>query len=322
MGKEPYQHRDYPEKSWSISRMKVIKSCLREYYYNYYGSHNGWGYESTYESKVAWRLKKLTNIWMLFGGKLHKSFKKTIDFKDKETQCEINSQYVKKYVRKELNDVVRGSIEKGKTGEWDEYPNGEMLQEYYYGEILHPDIINEIKDRVEICVDNFFRSKTYNDIFFNNGEIIENDDGNFNSFEEKGVKVYALIDTLYVDNDGNFIVVDWKSGNYNEEDKEQLLVYAIYIMERYNVPLEKIRGRIEYLLGGECDEYEYTMEQVEYIRRRIEQDLNVIDAFLENKIMNKPQRKEIFIKTENINKCNSCKFKRLCEEEELNNEVN
>ena len=37
-----YERRKYPEKSWSISKMKTLNSCEREYYYTYYGSHNGW----------------------------------------------------------------------------------------------------------------------------------------------------------------------------------------------------------------------------------------------------------------------------------------
>ena len=30
---EGYEERKYPEKSWSISRMKTLDSCQREYYY-------------------------------------------------------------------------------------------------------------------------------------------------------------------------------------------------------------------------------------------------------------------------------------------------
>ena len=63
---EGYEERKYPEKSWSISRMKTLDSCQREYYYTYYGSHNGWIFNSTDEQKIAWRLKKLTNLWMCF----------------------------------------------------------------------------------------------------------------------------------------------------------------------------------------------------------------------------------------------------------------
>ena len=60
-----YQERKYPEKSWSISKMKTLENCERDYYYTYYGSHNGWIYSSTDEQKMAWRLKKLTNLCIL-----------------------------------------------------------------------------------------------------------------------------------------------------------------------------------------------------------------------------------------------------------------
>ena len=46
-----YQERKYPEKSWSISKMKTLENCERDYYYTYYGSHNGWIYTSTDEQK-------------------------------------------------------------------------------------------------------------------------------------------------------------------------------------------------------------------------------------------------------------------------------
>ena len=52
-----YERRKYPEKSWSISKMKTLNSCEREYYYTYYGSHNGWIFTSSEEQKIAWRLK-------------------------------------------------------------------------------------------------------------------------------------------------------------------------------------------------------------------------------------------------------------------------
>ena len=50
---DTYQERKYPEKSWSISKMKTLENCERDYYYTYYGSHNGWIYTSTDEQKMA-----------------------------------------------------------------------------------------------------------------------------------------------------------------------------------------------------------------------------------------------------------------------------
>ena len=87
-----YQERKYPEKSWSISKMKTLENCERDYYYTYYGSHNGWIYTSTDEQKIAWRLKKLTNLWMCFGEVVHKEIKGIINIckKDKTRYNDAN----------------------------------------------------------------------------------------------------------------------------------------------------------------------------------------------------------------------------------------
>lgn len=318
-----YETREFPEKSWSISRMKVINSCLREYYYHYYGSHNGWIYTSNEEAKVAWRLKKLTNIWMLFGSKMHGVFKQAIGQVTRGNKP-MDKEVLIKVIKNNLNNVVRDSINKFNTGEWDNYPSGEMLQEYYYGEKLSEGVIIDIKERLEVCASNFFTSKTFNDILQNNLRVVENDESTFNSFNIDDMKVYSIIDTLYEDKDGNYIIVDWKTGNYNEEDKEQLLVYALYVMDKYKVPLEKIVGRVEYLLSGEEDEYGFTEENVDYIKKRVALDTNVINAFLKDTYKNEPREREAFLKCDNKKKCKSCKFKRLCDEdeEELQYEAN
>lgn len=288
--------------------MKVIESCYREYYYTYYGSHNGWLYKSTDEQKISWRLKKLTNIWLMFGDKLHQ----IISYNLKEHNKNINPEDIKEYMKSKLNLGIKESILKFRSGEWNDYPKGEMLQEYYYGGKVEDKNVLEIKNRIERCSDNFVNCKSYKDLVNTNSELLEADEGTFDFFLIHGVKVYALIDTLYIDEEGNYIIVDWKTGKFSEYDKEQLLVYAIYVMDKYNVPLFKIRGRIEYLLLGEKYDYQFTEQEIEQIKSRIKDDLKVIDNFLEEARINKPKNKELFRKCENLNKCLKCKYKKLC----------
>ena len=300
--------RDYPEKSWSISKMKVIENCYREYYYTYYGSHNGWIFKSTEEQKITWRLKKLTNIWLMFGDKLHQ----IISLNLRNHNNDINSNDIKEYMRLKLNSGIKESILKYRSGAWDDYPKGEMLQEYYYGGKVDEKKVLEIKNRIERCSENFIDCKTYKDLINTKSKLLEADEGTFDFFLIYGVKVYALIDTLYIDEDGNFIIVDWKTGKFSEYDKEQLLVYAIYVMEKYNAPLTKIKGRIEYLLLGEEYEYSFTQAEIEQIQLRINSDIRVMDNFLEEPDINKPKNKEVFRKCDNANKCLKCKYKKIC----------
>ncbi|MGG7159491.1 PD-(D/E)XK nuclease family protein [Clostridium baratii] len=318
MTKREFIIKEYPEKSWSISRVKIIKSCLREYYYTYYGSHRGWDPEASYEQKYSWRLKKLTNIWLAFGDVIHKAIKNIIDFKKNNIDKEIDVDALKEFVRTNLNIIVKQSSRKDSILRWNEYPKGNMLLEYYYDGKLEREDILEIKERIEQCVENIFESKTFFDI--NKGEyldILEVDEGNFDYFFHEGVKVFALIDLLYLDNDRNIVIVDWKTGKQNEEDREQLLVYLLYVMEKYNVPVEKVKGRVEYLLQGEHVEYSFTNEDVEHIKNRISLEINVINALLVDENNNIPKDKDTFIMCDEDFKCNKCKYRRLCKKERV-----
>lgn len=318
MTKREFIIKEYPEKSWSISRVKTIKSCLREYYYTYYGSHRGWDPEASYEQKYSWRLKKLTNIWLAFGDVIHKAIKNIIDFKKNNIDKEIDVDALKEFVRTNLNIIVKQSSRKDSILRWNEYPKGNMLLEYYYDGKLERENILEIKERIEQCVENIFESKTFFDI--NKGEyldILEVDEGNFDYFFHEGVKVFALIDLLYLDNDRNIVIVDWKTGKQNEEDREQLLVYLLYVMEKYNVPVEKVKGRVEYLLQGEHVEYSFTNDDVEHIKNRISLEINVINALLVDENNNIPKDKDTFIMCGEDFKCNKCKYRRLCKKERV-----
>lgn len=316
MKKEKFFVKDYPEKSWSISKIKTIKSCLREYYYTYYGSHRGWEYESDYERKMTWRLKKLTNIWIFFGDIIHEGIKDIIKYTINNKNSEVNVDRFKNFVRLKLNTIVKQSSREGRILEWESYPKGEMLQEYYYNGKLEKDDINEIKERIEQCVENFFESKTFGDISSRNFlDVLEVDEKSFDYIFINNIKVFAIIDMLYIDGDGNCIIVDWKTGKGSEDDKNQLLVYTLYVMDKYKIPLEKIIGRIEYLFTGENKEYKFLNSDLEEMNLKVKQEINVIDAMLEDKELNKPKPKEMFVMCEEEYKCKKCKYKKLCEME-------
>ena len=120
---------------------------------------------------------------------------------------------------------------------------------------------------------------------------------------------------MYKDLDGYYVIVDWKTGKASMDDKEQLLVYAWYVMQKYSVHHSKIKGRVEYLLDGYFEEILFKYEDIEYIKSKVENDLKIINYYLEDINLNKPKEKLVFEKTLKKYKCENCKFRLLCNNE-------
>ena len=49
--------------TWSASRHGTFRYCQRQYWWNYYGSWGGWGYDAPKEAREAYMLKNLANRW-------------------------------------------------------------------------------------------------------------------------------------------------------------------------------------------------------------------------------------------------------------------
>ena len=62
-----FEIRPYPEFSWSISRQRKLDQCPRGYFYTYYLGWNGWLDDAPTETRVAYRLGKLTSLDALLG---------------------------------------------------------------------------------------------------------------------------------------------------------------------------------------------------------------------------------------------------------------
>ena len=62
-----FEVRPYPEFAWSISRQRKLDQCPRAYFYTYYLGWNGWLDDAPTETRVAYRLGKLTSLDALLG---------------------------------------------------------------------------------------------------------------------------------------------------------------------------------------------------------------------------------------------------------------
>ena len=63
----PFEERENPPWSWSVSRRGCFRECPRRYYYQYYGYHDGWKPAAPAVARAAYRLKHLKSLPILVG---------------------------------------------------------------------------------------------------------------------------------------------------------------------------------------------------------------------------------------------------------------
>lgn len=304
-----YVHRDFPDFSWSNSRHKTFLECVRKYYHQYYESHNGWLYEAPEESKAAYRLKNIKNIPLLLGDEVHKAIdrqlKNFLNDKGLFTENEMMA-----LVTQNLNKAYLDSI-KFRQHWFNKPKRYQMLHEIYYGDGLSPDTIATAKMKLEICVKNFFTSKTYQDILTKlEMHVLHSED--FQTFEVNGVDVFVVLDFVYKDvSQEKWIVVDWKTGKESEDDRKQLAFYALFLSREHHIPVEDIILRNEYLLSGKSQEYKLTQFEIDSAQQLMNASIYHMLNYLEDPVKNKPLNIEYFEMNES-RKCQSCNFKEKC----------
>ena len=66
-----------------------------------------------------------------------------------------------------------------------------------------------------------------------------------------GQVVRGRIDAIYLEDDGSFLVVDWKTNRGQTADPLQLAIYRLAWAELVGVPLEQVRAAFHYVRSGE-----------------------------------------------------------------------
>lgn len=305
-----YQRTEYPPWSWSSSRKGTFRECKRKYYYNYYGAHNGWESSSSEEAKQAYRLKNLDGIYLILGTGVHNIA---------EVTCrKLQNDYTLP-PEKELIDKVRNLLNKAykdsqNIDAWYRSPKQNyMLQEFYYGDGLSDRLIDIIKDRMMQSVPNLLSSQSITEIITDRCDIKITED--MDTFMVGDTPVYAIPDLVYKDKEGSWIVVDWKTGKEYDSHPAQIIVYAIYIMEKFNLKAEEVKGRVEYLLSGHNRDVEITPKTVNEVKTEIEESIEDMKEYLEDEDKNIPKSKEEFPLTKHTRFCKWCNFYEMCKEE-------
>ncbi|UHA74958.1 PD-(D/E)XK nuclease family protein [Paenibacillus sp. 481] len=301
------QRTNYPEWSWSPSRHHLFEECRRKYFYHYYGAHNGWLRDAPPLVRQTYRLKQMTNLYLVFGDAMHKMAEQSLMRWFQAGQLLESAELVQR-VRNLLNQAYKDSQQ---MAAWMEQPNKrKMLHEMYYDGGLPPKLIDTIRSRIPILADRFLDSRSLADYMAEGSRLIELE--RLNTMEIAGTKIYVKLDFMFR-HDDRYIIVDWKTGQEDERNKTQLRLYGLYVHRLYEVPYDRLDIRTEYLLSGQCYEDRVTAEEMSELEEHVVGSIVAMQSVLADPKANVPLPMEAFEPTEDRRRCRRCSYQEICE---------
>jgi hypothetical protein len=297
--------------SWSKTRHERFEECLRSYYYFYYRSWGGWEASAPKPVRELYVLKKLSNRYSWAGSVVHDAIKDAL--LDVRSGREVDPAKVEARARRLMRDDFVHSRNKAYwTEKYRKAFSG--LVEHEYDEPVPDEAWKQNWETVRAALEWFFSSRwPALARGLSPKQWLEVDAGaDYSTFTLEGVKVFAIPDFAYLEEDGSPVVVDWKTGKAREGYDEQVLGYALYVSQRYRLPLERVRASLVYLNDGVEQQVQVDPEAVEAFKARFTRSVAQMRELLEDPRTNSPRDESAFPKTEDLSACAHCPFRRPC----------
>lgn len=306
-----YQRREYPEWSWSHTRRAVFQECPRKYYYQYYGSHNGWEDTAPENARLTYRLKNLTSLSLEIGGAVHEAAANAIHrARSGASLPTANDLYEAARVR--MNKAWAESLDRPA---WERSPKQKrMFHEFYYDTGIGDDKIAESRVILRTCLANLLASKSFREAVAAPFVEVKNVE-EFVTFYIDDTPIHAVPDLVYRKGDDTWTVVDWKSGKSRDEDTDQALVYALYLREVHRVRGPAISVRIERLVHGEAQDYSFLQDNLDDGVDAVRDSITAMKTYLDDPGLNAPAEKVEFPLRSDTSGCKFCKFHEMDRDE-------
>lgn len=303
-----YQATLAPVFSWSKSRDNLFSNCLRAYYFHYYASHNGWLAASTEESRSAYRLRQLQNLYMVFGDAVHRMAKYTLDSWIRDGSLP-EKHVLTNGVRRLLNQAYLDSLDRST---WHFNPKGRtMLHEMYYHDHLPSDVVESIKNRQITCMDNLLVSGTTADVI-NTTDIGIEEAELLRKMELFETAISVKLDLMYRIGNDRWVIVDWKTGSEDDKYIQQLQLYALYLNRIHGVSPINIELRLEYLNKGIVKKLLVTDSDLKHTEGAVLESMRRMKSYLSDEKRNVPQPIDSFEPNPSFRKCALCNFQEIC----------
>jgi hypothetical protein len=169
----------------------------------------------------------------------------------------------------------------------------------------------EVAGNVETCLRNFYASDIYDGLKSHaKGGWLEVEE--FSSFYLDHTRINLVIDCAIKEGEGIYIY-DWKTGKGLSEDLSiQLGCYALYAMEKWNVPPELL-SVIEYNLSfDQSSWFSVSQDEIKGVKGYINGSIKDMQSLLLDISNNIPMEEDRFIKIEDEYITSRCHFRKAC----------
>jgi hypothetical protein len=301
--------------SWSKSRHEKLQECHRAYYLHYYASWGGWDLDAPDGARQLYILKKLSNRFTWVGSLAHEAIKHILT--DLRFGRPVDSNYVIETVHRRMQ---RDYVHSRSRAYWQEKGRREFtgLVEHEYAEPIQRFEWKAAWESVRAALEWFLASPWMAKArSLRREQWIEVDEGfETANFSQDGVRVFAIPDFAYLEDDGTPMVVDWKTGKARDGYDAQVLGYALYVAHRYGFPLERVRATLVYLNDGTEQQVQVDPLAVDGFLGFFRASVSSMKNLLMDPERNIPRADAAFPQTHDLRTCSRCVFRRVCGREQ------
>ncbi|MCK6461522.1 MAG: PD-(D/E)XK nuclease family protein, partial [Planctomycetes bacterium] len=130
------------------------------------------------------------------------------------------------------------------------------------------------------------------------------------TFQFEGTKVYAVPD-FACRHRGEVILLDWKTGQPDERNADQVVLYALFAAARWGADPDRVRGAPVYLLnGGEFAPRAVTPDDRARVAEMVRRSIAAMRGRLKDPVTNAAERPSF--EPAPGHACRSCNFRGVC----------